>query len=1187
MFGMQKLKKIAKYSAVSAAVVLGIGLILLLVARIYIHPENYRKDIISFAKQKFGLEMEFGRIELTFLRPGLTVGNVLIKGHKHRFGAERVNAYLSISSLVTGKIRVKKIEVLSPHAVATFLPGKKWNFESLLEKMSEKKQPVELPDRITVKNGRLEIVDESDGGEPVRFELSNINAAFSKAVLLRPMKMALSAKIEDSMSPGEISAKMESWSNSPDWNWGDKLMEGKLTVKSVNARMFGPYLSDYVPERYIGKLYTGELGFSGRLNQRTKFKGELSGGPISTPLAAGPTRRFVFSGSHSKGRVEMDNIEIQLPEAAIKGKMTLDDYSGKAPTLAFKVDASMIKIGDLKEFVPYQFREHPMVNFIESFAGKGSVGLSGLSFNGPVSAFENLKDPQNFRLLSGKIIVKDFNLKLDNMLRPLEDISGQMTLAGDELAFSEVRAVYGGSTVKNMAGKITDIHGAPKVSVKAEADLSVKEFRDDLAERIASPRLAELIKPIKNMTGRVQAVLVGEADLQKPEITSLSGDFVFRSVGFYHDLYKANVEHLNGTIVATKDDIRIDGVTCRIEKGLFKADGSITGYSTPNYYMDVKLETSGELTRLANTRFFNLAIFKNIVGPAATSLKMSGTLDDLNFVQTANLTDAEIHYKDLLEKGRGTELTEIFSGRVYEKNKLHINSGRVNLGKSTVEISGDVLEVPEIKGYDVVVNLEKLSLGELEGYVKMLGHKDVSGTVSGTGRFSQGMGADVSSVAVKGKIANLNLEWLKNLDKVWPIAGALQLEGAAQGAFDLSWSRGGLKMNGRISGKNVGFTTVLAKPLRGFYGDLILKGNTIRLKNLGGKIGASFGQVGGTIVIQKEPSFDLNVDARKLNLDDLVQVGGNSAPAEPRPEQTSEGTKTRSRYNINIKSKSGKIGSLSYAELASSLAYYHDRLKFNDFVFNSNGGKCRASAEIDFRGDLPMFKTKMNVRDVELADLFAEIWPNMDKVTGKMDAEGAFSGKGLAWGDARKNLDGTMHFKVVDGQLAQFSGISSVFSVLNVVPMFQTRTGRQEGKGLPFEFVSGDMAIKNGVGRTTNMVLEGNVVRMSGAGDFDFSKGEVSILLGVKPFTSLDKLLSSVPIAGKLLTGDEKSLIVYYYEVKGDMGNPVATAVPSETIGRTLIGFVRRLLEPAAKALSSTPQKDGGVKGSSGAKAGQ
>jgi len=89
-------------------------------------------------------------------------------------------------------------------------------------------------------------------------------------------------------------------------------------------------------------------------------------------------------------------------------------------------------------------------------------------------------------------------------------------------------------------------------------------------------------------------------------------------------------------------------------------------------------------------------------------------------------------------------------------------------------------------------------------------------------------------------------------------------------------------------------------------------------------------------------------------------------------------------------------------------------------------------------------------------------------------------------------------------------------------------------------------------------------------------------LLAVKPFTTLDKIISNVPIAGKLLTGGEKSLIVSYYEMKGDMGDPVARSMPGESIGRAFFGIIGRLLEAPAKALSTEPRKDEGPKDGQG-----
>ena len=79
----------------------------------------------------------------------------------------------------------------------------------------------------------------------------------------------------------------------------------------------------------------------------------------------------------------------------------------------------------------------------------------------------------------------------------------------------------------------------------------------------------------------------------------------------------------------------------------------------------------------------------------------------------------------------------------------------------------------------------------------------------------------------------------------------------------------------------------------------------------------------------------------------------------------------------------------------------------------------------------------------------------------------------------------------------------------------------------------------------------------------------------MKPFTTVDRIISKIPLAGKILTGKEKSLITHYYKVTGKFEEMKTESVPTESIGRAIFGIIRRIMEAPGKALSVGSEKDG------------
>jgi hypothetical protein len=65
-------------------------------------------------------------------------------------------------------------------------------------------------------------------------------------------------------------------------------------------------------------------------------------------------------------------------------------------------------------------------------------------------------------------------------------------------------------------------------------------------------------------------------------------------------------------------------------------------------------------------------------------------------------------------------------------------------------------------------------------------------------------------------------------------------------------------------------------------------------------------------------------------------------------------------------------------------------------------------------------------------------------------------------------------------------------------------------------------------------------------------------------------ILSHLPLAGYILTGQDKAFLSYIYEVKGDLDDPKIEAVPLKGLGQNLSGIIQRLLETPARPFPKT-----------------
>ena len=106
-------------------------------------------------------------------------------------------------------------------------------------------------------------------------------------------------------------------------------------------------------------------------------------------------------------------------------------------------------------------------------------------------------------------------------------------------------------------------------------------------------------------------------------------------------------------------------------------------------------------------------------------------------------------------------------------------------------------------------------------------------------------------------------------------------------------------------------------------------------------------------------------------------------------------------------------------------------------------------------------------------------------------------------------------------------------------------------------------------------------MRITLIGKVDIGKNTVEARIGVHPLVTIDTILSSVPIAGYILTGKDKAFISYFYEVKGNVDDPKIEAIPLKSIEEPSWGTIKRLLETPLRPFQKSPSSNNKGKNSS------
>lgn len=993
----------------------------------------------------------------------------------------------------------------------------------------------------------------------IQFKAELIDPALRRNPLYRHLK------------PGKIEFSLKSRMGAPVWDWNNALTKGTIAVDSVYSGSFDAYLSGLLPEYYSRKVYTFKFEFNGRPAEQLAFNGSLSARPVeqvaNPELFGGPgyePRRFIIAGGIGPKKITLDRVEIYLPQARLDVHMEVSNYRGPDPNISLRASTSFVDLDKLNRLIPPAYLNNPLLRVVRQSVGGGRFRVSGLTFNGPYSAFMHITDPENMERVSGRLEVEEASFLIKGMKQPVKGIKGVIDIKGNLLSFQNLSAIHGHSAITKLGGSISGLRTFPHLDAVLTANVDIAELREEALARIVSKKLDEIIEPVRDLGGTVHATVNVQVDLLDQRITDLDANIQFTNAGFRHDQFKVPVSGFNGLFHVTPDDIEIKDAAFNVEGSAITFGGAIHRYGEPDYDIDLKIEIAGGVPGMAENPLLAEQLRETFTGNIVGNLAISGTLDNLAFFEELNLTQAKVKLFGIIDKPPSQPLKISTKGTLQGGDRLVIDEGHVNFGNSHIRFRGTVPNAHSWKGYNFTANVDTVDLADGPIYIKDFRQGVVTGKVNGEVRITDNGKEPAASGTLNVKIGNIDLGELEHLKQTFPPFGYVKLEGKVNGDVTVRFSPGELpKLNGWLNGKDVGFYTLLPNKFRNLNGTVKLKGNMVTFAGIPFTSGNTTAEASGSLLIQKKPVLRLDIRAKRIDLADTVWFEG-----APDPWWT-EGNQFSPELIIRARSRSGMLDFIHYKDIDLDMHYYRDRFTFKSVRFGVYEGLCDAMGEINIEPDKPLFSTKLKLTGVELEPLIKDFWPNMKKVTGKLTTDGTYTGEGLRWEQFRHTLDGTMRFEAEDGLISQFAGMANIFSAINVAPLLEKRAARQEGSGLPYTGITGTMKIKKGTGHTDDLVMEGRVVRMSASGDFHFNDGTIKLFLGVKPFTSVDTIISHIPVAGPLLTGDQKSLIISYYDLSGPMDGPVATAVPGESVARAILGIFQRALEAPARALST------------------
>jgi uncharacterized protein YhdP len=123
---------------------------------------------------------------------------------------------------------------------------------------------------------------------------------------------------------------------------------------------------------------------------------------------------------------------------------------------------------------------------------------------------------------------------------------------------------------------------------------------------------------------------------------------------------------------------------------------------------------------------------------------------------------------------------------------------------------------------------------------------------------------------------------------------------------------------------------------------------------------------------------------------------------------------------------------------------------------------------------------------------------------------------------------------------------------------------------MPFNSITSTFLLKSGIMASNDFYIDSDVMNIVALGNMDMIRDILDLKVGLQPLQTVDKIVSLIPVAGWILTDDDRRFITVYFEVKGPVKAPEVKALPVRELSAEGRAIFRRVLKLPQKLITDT-----------------
>gem|GEM_PF-3633307 len=835
-----------------------------------------------------------------------------------------------------------------------------------------------------------------------------------------------------------------------------------------------------------------------------------------------------FSALLDRESLSISSLRVISDGVRVDGEAFLTFRPQSTPHLRLALSSPMTPVLAAADIVPAFLYPKVVHERIIPLVAGGKVRLERLLLDGPLDSMTQLDLPQNAGAISLKLAWQELEIIGNDLSPAFQSVSGELLLERGDLFISNLSGSSGTSRIEEASMHISSIYGGDVLySVSGHALCSIKDLA--AAARLAwfpseSREAVSWFSP-EGGTADLSIAMHIKPGMEKPLLKKV--ELFLRDCKLMHPKLPFAGEIKSAAALMNQKGKGSFTVSAILGGSDIEAAGSFEDYGQKvQVAAELKIDTAPLLMIISGGRPSPITIH----GMVPASLKLTRANSTIACRGTIPLKGISAGLGAFKAYPKGMTDRIDFSFSLEPGKGLLLEKAALTLGKSELQFKSNVSLIDPFQ-HNFHFKTEKFSL------------EDLGVSVEGQPVRSAG----VLAFEIDLNAAGPSTTFLTPTDALAPSDGN-------QPIFKLKELMGRMEASGISPDPGILPISIYDGSFR-----ISFSGKELLIDSADLKSGGSRLEFKGNLKLGDGIKGDIALRSSFLRISDFLPSRGiemSNFKADQLPAMPGN-----SDVRIALEVTSGVWGDTSFGPLSGDFLLKDEGISIKKIHGSTGYGN------VDLHGSINRIKTPMinlagtlTVKDGSVGELLSPLGLEQGYMEGPLTLEAELSTHGDTSSDLLCHLHGEMGVAVGKGVIRKSHVLLSILRFLSVEKIFFRPPPDLASEGLYFEGIQGLFRFENGIVSTEDLIMQSPVINVAATGSLDLSTRGLKAEIAVQPFGTLDAIASRIPLLGYVLTGKDKTFIVYHFQVEGQIKAPSVNYVPFKNLGSGTVGILHRIL---------------------------